>query len=518
MRMDILAFALYFVAMLAIGFFFFVKSKNVTEKDYFLGGRKMGPWVTAMSAQASDMSAWLLMGLPGSILAFGFGQAWIGIGLAIGTAANWILVAKRLRKFSKASGDAITLPQYLSNRFLSKSHTLSVICAVVFLLCFTIYVASAFAAGTKVFTSLIPELNPSTALFIFAAIVVVYTFLGGFNAVCWTDFFQGLLMIGALLIVPIVIGLTRNLDTSALTTIYPNPDPDGAEFKFVADFFSASWKDIISGLGWGLGYFGMPHIIVRFMSIEKPSMVKKSATVAIIWVVLSLAATIMIGYLGRMFVYSNGVDLSADLLKTGSQELIFVKLAQDVFPTFIAGLLLAAIIAASMSTADSQLLVAASSFASDLYKPIIRKDASNKEMLWVSRIVVLVIAIVAYFVASSSLRDKEGAAQVIMNLVENAWGIFGAAFGPAVLLSLFWKRFTYKGAVAGIVVGALVDMMWLWMPINGSTLKVSTGIYEIIPGFIIGAIAAIVVTLIDKKPSQEVEAIFVKATDNSIDD
>jgi len=511
--MDIFAFALYFVAMVAIGAFFFFKSKNVTEKDYFLGGRAMGPWVTAMSAQASDMSAWLLMGLPGSILAFGFGQAWIGIGLAIGTAANWILVAKRLRKFSKASGDSITLPQYLSNRFMSKSHTLSIICAVVFLVCFTIYVASAFVAGTDVFTTLVPSLKPEMAMFIFAAIVIVYTFLGGFNAVCWTDFFQGLLMLAALLIVPIVVGLVKDLDTAALSTVYTGPN--GEEFRFVANFFNASWQDILSGLGWGLGYFGMPHIIVRFMAIEKPSMVKKSATVAIIWVVLSLAATIVIAYFGRMFVYSNGTDLSKELLASGKQSLVFVELARDVFPAFIAGLLLAAIIAASMSTADSQLLVAASSFTSDIYKPLLRKNASNKEVVWVSRLVVIAISVVAYFIASSEGK----AAQAIMNLVSNAWGIFGAAFGPAVLLSLFWKRFTYKGAVAGIIVGAAVDMLWLWLPVsNGTALTALTGVYEIIPGFIIGAIAAIIVTLIDKKPSDEVVAIYERATDNSIDD
>ncbi len=511
--MDIFAFILYFVAMVAIGAFFFFKSKNTTEKDYFLGGRAMGPWVTAMSAQASDMSAWLLMGLPGSILAFGFGQAWIGIGLAIGTAANWILVAKRLRKFSKASGDSITLPQYLSNRFATKDHTLSIICAVVFLVCFTIYVASAFVAGTDVFTTLVPSLKPEHAMFIFAAIVIVYTFLGGFNAVCWTDFFQGLLMLAALLIVPIVVGLVKDLDTAALATVYTGPD--GEEFKFVANFFNASWQDILSGLGWGLGYFGMPHIIVRFMAIEKPSMVKKSATVAIIWVVLSLAATIVIAYFGRMFVYSNGTDLSKELLASGNQSLVFVELARDVFPAFIAGLLLAAIIAASMSTADSQLLVAASSFTSDIYKPLLRKKASNKEVVWVSRLVVVAISVVAYFIASS-----EGeAAQAIMDLVSNAWGIFGAAFGPAVLFSLFWKRFTYKGAVAGIVVGALVDMLWLWCPVKeGLALTALTGVYEIIPGFIIGALACVVVTLIDKKPSQEVLAIYERATDNSIDD
>ncbi len=510
--MDIFAFVLYFIAMLAIGIFFFFKSKATTDKDYFLGGRAMGPWVTAMSAQASDMSAWLLMGLPGSILAFGFGQAWIGIGLAIGTAANWILVAKRLRKFSRAANDSITLPQYLSNRFASKNPTVSIICAVVFLVCFTIYVASAFVAGADVFTTLVPELSRTTAMLIFAAIVVIYTFLGGFNAVCWTDFFQGLLMLAALLIVPIVVGFVKDLDVAALSTIYTGPN--GEEFEFVANFFNASWKDILSGLGWGLGYFGMPHIIVRFMAIEKPSMVKKSATVAIIWVVLSLAATIVIAYLGRMFVYADGTDLSAKLLSEGKQAMIFVELARDVFPSFIAGLLLAAIIAASMSTADSQLLVAASSFTSDLYKPMIRKNASNKEVLWVSRLVVLAIAVVAYFIAGS----KGKAAQAIMDLVSNAWGIFGAAFGPVVLFSLFWKRFTYKGAVAGIIVGAAVDMLWLWLPIGGATMTAITGIYEIIPGFILGGLAAFVATLCDKAPSDEVLAIYAKATDNSIDD
>jgi len=511
--MDILAFVLYFVAMVVIGIYFFVKSKDVTEKDYFLGGRAMGPWVTAMSAQASDMSAWLLMGLPGSILAFGFGEAWIGIGLAIGTAANWILVARRLRKFSRAANDSITLPQYLSNRFASKSYTLSIICAVVFLVCFTIYVASAFVAGTDVFTTLVPSLSRTAAMIIFAAIVIIYTFLGGFNAVCWTDFLQGLLMLGALLLVPIAVSFGDNLDKSALDTIYKGPNDE--DFRFVTNFFAADWQDIISGLGWGLGYFGMPHIIVRFMAIEKPSMVKKSATVAIIWVILSLGATILIAYFGRMFVYDSGVDLSKELLINGEQSLVFVKLARYVFPSFVAGLLLAAIIAASMSTADSQLLVAASSFTSDIYKPIMRKNASNKEILWVGRAVVIVISVVAYFIASS-----EGeAAQAIMDLVSNAWGIFGAAFGPAVLLSLFWKRFTYKGAVAGIIAGALVDMLWLWLPVsNGATLSSITGVYEIIPGFIFGGILSIIVTLIDKEPSQEVKLIFEKATNNSIDD
>lgn len=499
---ELLAFVLYFALVLGIGIYFFAKTKGGDEKDYFLGGRSMGPWVTAMSAQASDMSAWLLMGLPGSILAFGLGQAWIGIGLVIGTALNWIFVAKRLRKFSKASGDAITFPQYLSNRFATTNPTLKIVCAVIFLISFTIYVASGFSAGASVFTELFPGLETGTALMIFAAIILVYTLLGGFKAVCWTDFFQGLLMLCALIAVPLVVVFTQNLDKSALTTVYQYADANGDIVKcaFTTNLFNASWQEILSGLGWGLGYFGMPHILVRFMSIEKPSMVKKSATVAIIWVVISLFAAMAIAYLGRMVV-------GAELLEQGLQKLVFVRLARNLFPGFIAGILLAAIIAASMSTADSQLLVASSSFTSDIYKPIFRKNASDKETLWIGRIVVLIVAVIAYFIAGSHGKG----AQAIMNLVENAWGLFGGAFGPVVLLSLFWKRYTYKGALAGIIAGALTDILWL-------NLLKSTGVYEIVPAFIIGFIVSIIVTLIDKEPSKEVVAIFDKATDATNDD
>lgn len=325
--MEIFAFVLYFVAMLAIGIYFFFRSRSKAagEKEYFLGGRAMGPWVTAMSAQASDMSAWLLMGLPGSILAFGMGQAWIGIGLAIGTALNWIFVAKRLRKFSKAANDSITLPQYLSNRFASDSHALSIICAVVFLVSFTIYVASGFVAGATVFHTLVPSVSESTEMLIFAVIIIVYTFLGGFNAVCWTDFFQGLLMVVALVTVPIVVCIRGGFDTSALNTVY---EFEGTKYAFVQNIFSADWKEIISGLGWGLGYFGMPHILVRFMSIEKPSMVKKSAIVAIIWVVVSLCAAIAVAYLGRML-------LAPELLPDGMQKMVFITFARKLFPRLL---------------------------------------------------------------------------------------------------------------------------------------------------------------------------------------
>lgn len=489
---EIIAFILYFCLMLGIGIAFFLREKSAGEKTYFLGGRSMGPWVTAMSAQASDMSAWLLMGLPGSILAFGFGQMWIGIGLCIGTIANWILVARRLRCFSEAAGDSITLPQYLSNRFATKSHALQIICAVIFLASFTVYVASAFVAGATVFTSIFPSLPSSTAMLIFASIIIIYTFLGGYKAVCWTDFFQGLLMLCAVLAMPIIICITKDLDTSILSSVIIGSD--GTEYAFGENLFSSSWKDIVSGLAWGLGYFGMPHIIVRFMSIKDPKMVKKSAVVASIWVVLSLAAVTLIAYFGRMLVGS-------ELLENGMQKTVFIKLARDLFPGAIAGMLLAAIMAASMSTADSQLLVASSAFTSDIYRPILRKKASDKEVLWVGRGVVLVVSIVAYFIASS----KGDGAQAIMNLVENAWGVFGAAFGPVIILSLFWRRFTYKGAVAGVLGGALTDVVWLMF------LSKSTGIYEILPGFIVGALCAVVTTLIDKKPAKEITDIYDKA-------
>ncbi len=494
MNWEIVALVIYFMAMLSIGVAFFLKSKSKTDKDYFLGGRSMGPWVTAMSAQASDMSAWLLMGLPGSILAFGLGQAWIGIGLALGTALNWILIARRLRKFSQAANDSITLPQYLSNRFVTKSKSLQVVSAIVFLVCFTVYVASAFVAGTNVFTSIFPNVEKGTAMLIFAAILIVYTFLGGYKAVCWTDFFQGMLMIVAVLAVPIIIAITKDLDYSVLDVTVKSLKSD-AEYSFVRDLFSAPATEIASGLAWGLGYFGMPHILVRFMSIEKPSMVKKSSIVAIVWVVLALGAIIVMALFGRILV-------GTELLEADQQSMVFINLSRMLFPAFIAGILMSAIIAASMSTADSQLLVASSSFTSDIYKPIIRKNASDKETLWVGRIVVLVVAVIAYFIASS----KAEGAQAIMDLVENAWAGFGSAFGPVVILSVFWRRFTYKGALAGVIAGAVTDVLWFIF------LSAGTGIYELIPGFAVSMIAAVVVTLIDKAPAPEVVAIFDKAT------
>ncbi len=517
---QIIAFVLYFAAMLGVGIVFFFKSKDSGEKDYFLGGRSMGPWVTAMSAQASDMSGWLLMGFPGSILAFGMGKVWIGIGLALGTIANWIFVARRLRRFSKASNDSITLPQYLTNRFASSSPVLKVVCAIIFLVAFTVYVASAFNAGTAVFCAVIPWFSghKQLAMIIFAAIILVYTFMGGYKAVCWTDFFQGLLMLVALLAVPIIMYSLGDFEPA-----FEGAFADGVT-AFNANPFTASWQDIISGLGWGLGYFGMPHILVRFMAIKKSSMVKKSSTVAIIWLIITLGAAIAIAYLARTYLFSDGNSLANELIPSGNQQNLFIDIVNDMFQGpmgFFAGIILSAIIAASMSTADSQLLVASSSFTSDIYKPLIRKNkASDKEILWVGRIVVLVVTLVGLLIAMSGLSGTNPWASNIMAMVENAWGLFGAAFGPVVILSLFWKRFNYAGAVAGILAGAAADIAWLVLFTSTVTDAVITnlGVYEIVPGFIIGAIVSVVVTLCTKAPSAEVESIYNTATDNSIDD
>ena len=497
---ELSVFIAYFVFMVAIGLYFFSKSKGAGEKDYFLGGRNMGAWVSALSAGASDMSAWVLMGLPASIYLSGMGQTWIAIGLGIGYAVSWIFMAPRLRRFSIAANDSITIPQYLTNRFLSKNKSLQILSAIIFLVAYTIYAASSIKACGTLFNTVM-DIDPTVAMYIAAFIIVAYTFFGGFAAVCWTDFFQGLLMMAALMLVPIVVyfGHSELLDPTALETVYEYTDAaTGAvtQCAFGGGIFNASWQDIVSGLGWGLGYFGMPHILVRFMSIEKPSMIKKSSIVAIIWVVISLFSAVMIAYFGRMI-------MGEELLTHGNQKLVFIAMSRKFFPAGICGLLLAAIIAASISTADSQLLVASSSFTADLYKPFFRKGASEKETLLVGRVLVLVLSLIAFAIANS----KGSGAQAIMDMVENAWGAFGSSFGPTILLSLFWKRFNYKGAVAGVVSGFVVDLGWLL-----SGLTASTGVYEIVPGFIVSFLAAYLVARFTEAPNAEAVAIFEEAT------
>lgn len=474
---ELIVFIIYFAFMLGIGVVFFFKSKGGGEKDYFLGGRQMGPWVSALSAGASDMSAWVLMGLPASIYAAGMGQTWIAIGLAIGYALSWIFEAPRLRRFSIAANDSITIPQYLTNRFLSKSKALQILCALIFLVAYTVYAASSIKACGTLFHTVI-GIDATVAMYIAAVIIIAYTFLGGFSAVCWTDFFQGLLMLAALLVAPIfALALVGSGSTSAAAAL-----PDGF-FNF-----ATSWQDIISGLGWGLGYFGMPHIIIRFMSLRSEKELRKSSVIGISWTVIILVMSVLSAVAGRLFL--------GDIADSST---VFITMVRRIFPALISGILLSAILSAAMSTADSQLLASASAFASDVYKPVFRKKASDKEMLWAGRLVVVAIAVIALIIASN---PNSG---TIMGLVENAWGVFGAAFGPTILLSLFWKRLTFSGAVAGIAVGAVVDVLWL------GCLSF-TGVFEIIPGFIAGLIAALVVSLCSKAPDAEVQALFDRAS------
>ena len=475
-NIESVIFIIYLLFMIGIGVRFFLRSKNSGgEKEYFLGGRQMGPWVSALSAGASDMSAWVLMGLPASIYAAGLGQAWIAIGLAIGYALSWILEAPRLRRYSIEANDSITVPQYLSNRFLAKSKALQIICAVIFLVAYTIYAASSIKACGTLFNTVI-GLDAKVAMYIAAAIIVAYTFLGGFSAVCWTDFFQGLLMLAALLIAPIfamaLIGAGRGAEAAS---------------AMPAGYWSmlTGWKDIVNGLAWGLGYFGMPHIIIRFMSVRSDKDLKKSARIGIIWTVLILAFSVAAGVVGHLL-----------LGELSDSSTVFIQMVRRIFPGVISGILLSAILAASMSTADSQLLASASAFASDVYKPVFRRgQAGDKEMIWAGRYVVLLIAIVAVIIAAN---PNSG---TIMGLVENAWGVFGAAFGPTIMLSLFWRRFNFAGAVAGILSGAIVDIAWL-------AFLGKLGIYEILPGCIVSLLVAVVVTLATPEPDKEVTDLF----------
>ncbi len=468
-------FILYLVFMLGIGIWFFVRSKNAGEKDYFLGGREMGAWVSGLSAGASDMSAWVLMGMPASIYAYGMGKAWIPVGLFIGYSLSWIFIAPRLRSFSIVCGDSITIPQYLTNRFKASSRALQIICAVIFLVAYTVYSASSIKACGTLFETVL-GVPAQIAMYAAAVIIVGYTFLGGFNAVCWTDFFQGLLMLGSLFAAPIVaLCMMQKSGTTAGTL------PAGYWNMMT------SWQDILSGLGWGLGYAGMPHIIIRFMSVKSDKELKKAAKVGIGWTFFILMFAVLVSVVAHLFL-GDGQESST----------IFIAIVRRIFTGpwlgLISGLLLSAILAGAMSTADSQLLAASSAFASDVYKPVIRKGQStDKEMLWVGRIVVLVIAAAALLIASNP------GSGTIMSLVENAWGIFGASFGPVIVLSLFWRGFTFSGAAAGIVAGAVVDVLWL-------VLFKSTGVYEIVPGFAAGLLAAVIASKCSSAESRETAA------------
>lgn len=467
-----------------------MRKTNNTE-DYFLGGRGLNSWVAALSAQASDMSGWLLMGLPGSIYALGTGQAWIAIGLFIGTALNWLCIAKRLRRYTIVANNSLTLPEFFENRFHDKKKILLGISSIVIVIFFLVYTASALASGGKLF-NMVFGVDYHIALAIGAIVILTYTFLGGFLAVCTTDFVQGTMMLIALLVVPIV---AYHMIGTDLGTALVNSGVASSDYMslFSNGGKPYSFVDIISQLAWGLGYCGMPHILVRFMAIRNEKEIKKSSTIAIVWVAVSLFAACAIGVIGRAFL--------GGVLK--DSENVFIQMIQHVFSSnivliFIGGLFLCGILAAIMSTADSQLLVCASSVSKDIYKNILKPESNDKKVLKVSRITVLVVAVLAFLIAWNPKSS-------IMNLVSDAWAGLGSAFGPLVVCSLFWKRTNLPGAVAGILSGGLFVIIWDYLPIiNGDTLYAATGIYSLLLGFFISLACIVIVSLCTKKPDQEI--------------
>lgn len=476
-----LAFALYLGLMLSIGFFTFRKTKSTS--DYFLGGRSIGPWFTALSAEASDMSGWLLMGLPGLAYFTGLQEAfWTAVGLLVGTYLNWLLVAKRMRKYTIHAKDSITIPEFLTNRFHDKSKVLQTISSVIILVFFVVYTASGFLACAKLFTAVF-GMNYYAALILGVVVILGYTLLGGYLAVVATDFLQGSLMFVALvatgLIALFAIGGPAHTFTELAKFgehfINPFITPPGTTYGFL---------QILSALAWGLGYFGMPHILIRFMSIRSNAEVKTSRRIAMVWVTLAMAAALLVGVVGKIFL------LPLEYASQSAAESVFIASMQKIFPTFIAGFFLCAILAASMSTADSQLLVASSAFSKDVYKALLRKDASDKETLLVSRITVVVITIIAIFLAM----DPNSS---IFDVVSYAWAGFGATFGPVILASLFWRKATKNGAVAAMVGGFLTVI--IWKQLSGGLFDV----YELLPGFIIASILMIVFSLLDKHPDPE---------------
>lgn len=491
----LIAFACYLFIMILIGIFS-MKRTNNTE-DYFLGGRGLNSWVAALSAQASDMSGWLLMGLPGSIYALGTGQAWIAIGLFIGTVLNWLLIAKRLRRYTIVANNSLTLPEFFENRFHDEKKILLGISSAVIVVFFLVYTASALASGGKLF-NMVFGIDYHIALAIGAIVILTYTFLGGFLAVCTTDFIQGTMMLIALLIVPIAAYNLVGPDFSAALT------NSGVASSDYMSLFSNGGKpytfvDIISQLAWGLGYCGMPHILVRFMAIRSEREIKKSSTIAIIWVAISLFAACAIGVIGRAYLGGEIQD----------SENVFIQMIQHVFSgnillIFIGGLFLCGILAAIMSTADSQLLVCASSVSKDIYKNILKPQSDDKKVLKVSRITVIVVAILAFLIAWNPNSS-------IMNLVSDAWAGLGSAFGPLVVCSLFWKRTNLPGAVAGILSGGFFVIVWDYLPIvGGKTPYAATGIYSLLLGFFLSLACIIIVSLCTKKPEQKILDDFEK--------
>jgi sodium/proline symporter len=465
--------------MVGIGFKFYSKTADLSE--YILGGRKLNSWITAMSAQASDMSGWLLIGLPGTayMLYAGTSEAiWTAIGLLLGTYLNWLVVARRLRAYTQVAGNSITLPDFFENRFRDKNHILKIVSAIFTVVFFLVYTSSQFAAGGKLFNTIF-GVDYTIGLIIGALIILAYTALGGFNAVCWTDTIMGATMFVALIVVPIAavlnMGGVEELNTrlASLTTESLGffPEKNGGINTML----------LASSLGWGLGYFGQPHILVRFMAIESPDMIKKSRLIAMVWVVITLSAATAVGIIGKAYMPN---------LADG--ETIYMAMINEMFNPVVAGVLLCAILAAIMSTASSQLLVSASSVSKDLLPTLLKKNFDGSGMVWASRVTVVVISVIAITLALNP-------ASSVFGLVSCAWGGFGAAFGPLILFALFWRRMTVQGAVSGMIVGGVVDIFWY---LNSGGIF---DLYEIIPGFLASTIAILVVSLCTKAPQDMVD-------------
>ena len=475
----LIVFIIYIIFMVAIGFFF--SRRKMSNADYVLGGRSLNPWVTAMSAQASDMSGWLLTGLPGLAFAGIVGSKeaiFTAIGLLIGTLLNWLLVARRLRVYTEVSSNSLTISSYLSNRFHDKSNVIKVVSAIVICVFFTVYSASMFSASANLFQSVfgIPYI---WALLIGVAVIVAYVLLGGFLAVSWTDFFQGILMFLTLILVPLlVLGQLNGADQSALgdrlAEIF-RLFPDGSEYSY-------TWLGIISALGWGLGYFGMPHILVRFMAIKQDKQIRPAMTIAMIWTVITLFASIFVGIMGVFALDS-----------LANSENVFITLVVKLFPALVAGIMLSAVLAAIMSTADSQLLVASTAFSNDVYtvfnKRFLKRNPSDRELMWTARITVFVLSMIGFVIAI----DENSS---IFRLVQYAWGGLGASFGPVILFSLYSKKINRFGAIASIAVGAITTVVWKYgLARFGGIFAV----YELVPGFILATAALFLVSLLTEK-------------------
>ncbi|KFZ29645.1 proline:sodium symporter PutP [Pseudidiomarina atlantica] len=494
---TLISLALYFIAMLGIGLYAYKKSTDDVS-GYMLGGRRLGPGVTALSAGASDMSGWMLMGLPGAIYMSGVSQLWIAVGLVVGAYLNYIIVAPRLRMYTEVANDSITIPDYFANRFNDKARLLRVFSSVVIIVFFTLYTSASLVAGGKLFASSAFGLDYSLGLWVTAGVVCAYTLFGGFLAVSMTDFVQGCIMFLALVLVPIVAIFDLG-GVASVTDQVRTMNPDFLDFfrdGSIADSTvnQLSFLGIISLLAWGLGYFGQPHIIVRFMAIRSVKDIPAARRIGITWMTVSIIGAMITGFVGIAYVAETKMTLN-------DAETIFIIFSQFLFHPLIAGFLLAAILAAIMSTISSQLLVTSSSLTEDFYKAFLRRDASQKELVLVGRISVLIVSLVAIALAWNP-------ENTILGLVANAWAGFGAAFGPVIILSLFWKRMNLQGALSGMLVGAATVLFWIYAPVLEDGAALSSVVYEIIPGFILCTVAIIVVSLLTEAPATNLTNTF----------